>query len=695
MTSVDAETPRERFWGTKLDYLKDLKLGFGDYCEIYCPAVADNTLAERTTSAIALYPTGNLQGSWRFLDLKTMKVVARDQYTVLPTPSVVIDRMNAAAAGENADANFEDDLVDDDDTVEHQSHQGGTVTPDDMAHQEHEGEGDVPAESEEVAQEPSERLGLHLTVKKALRTRGQAALNSIIAELTQMVDKKVWTYVNYDTLSYAEKKKIITCSMFLKEKFNSEGTFEKLKARLVAHGNQQRMSPDEKTSSPTVDILSVMLVVAVAAHEARRVTVIDIGGAYLEAEMTGEAIYMRLDRLNAELLRQIDPTSVPFETDSGDLIVKLDRALYGCVQASRIWYNKLSSVLESCGYKKSAVDQCIFVKGSISDGQCVICVHVDDLLIADSSNFLTEELVTFLKSQFAEIKVHEGKKHSYLGMTLDFGSKGTAKVSMCHYVASILAEYDVRGSVNTPADDNLFTIDEKAEQLDNLARERFHTERARPDILVAVAFLTTRVTVADSHDLKKLGRVLKYINGTRDMALLITPEALDEVRVYVDASYGSHVDAKSHTGRALTLGRGVLTASSSKQKIVTKSSTEAEMVGLSDSIGDGVSAAQFMQSLGYNMKPTVFYQDNMSTIKLAENGASSSHRTKHMNVRYFFIKDRIDSREIAVEYMHTKSMWADILSKPVQGKLFVDLRDRLMGAADASDAVSALVLLTF
>ena len=228
-----------------------------------------------------------------------------------------------------------------------------------------------------------------------------------------------------------------------------------------------------------------------------------------------------------------------------------------------------------------------------------------------------------------------------------------------------------------------------------MAKLLFLAKRARPDILVAVAFLTTRVTVADSHDLKKLGRVLKYINGTRDMALLITPEALDEVRVYVDASYGSHVDAKSHTGRALTLGRGVLTASSSKQKIVTKSSTEAEMVGLSDSIGDGVSAAQFMQSLGYNMKPTVFYQDNMSTIKLAENGASSSHRTKHMNVRYFFIKDRIDSREIAVEYMHTKSMWADILSKPVQGKLFVDLRDRLMGAADASDAVSALVLLTF
>ena len=630
MASVDVETPRERFWGTKLDYLKDLKLGFGDYCEIYCPAVADNTLAERTTSAIALYPTGNLQGSWRFLDLKTMKVVARDQYTVLPTPSVVIDRMNAAAAGENGDANFEDDFMDDDDTVEHQSHQGGTVTPDDMAHQEHEGEGDVPAESEEVAQEPSERIGLHLTVKKALRTRGQAALNSIIAELTQMVDKKVWTYVNYDTLSYAEKKKIITCSMFLKEKFNSEGTFEKLKARLVAHGNQQRMSPGEKTSSPTVDILSVMLVVAVAAHEGRRVTVIDIGGAYLEAEMTGEVIYMRLDRLNAELLRQIDPTSVPFETDNGDLIVKLDRALYGCVQASRIWYDKLSSVLEACGYQKSGVDQCTFVKGSISDGQCVICVHVDDLLIADSSNFLTEELVTFLKSQFAEIKVHEGKKHSYLGMTLDFGSKGTAKVSMCHYVDSILAEYDVRGSVNTPADDNLFTIDEKAEKLDNLARERFHTavakllflaKRARPDILVAVAFLTTRVTVADSHDLKKLGRVLKYINGTRDLALLITPEALDEVRVYVDASYGSHVDAKSHTGRALTLGQGVLTASSSKQMIVTKSSTEAEMVGLSDSIGDSVSAAQFMsahtKSMGQIYCPSLSRGNCLSTYEIA------------------------------------------------------------------------------
>jgi hypothetical protein len=92
MSAVDVETPRERFWGTKIDFVKDLRLGFGDYCEVFCPAVADNTLAERTTSAIALYPAGNLQGSWRFLDLKTMKVITRDQYTVLPTPSVVIEK---------------------------------------------------------------------------------------------------------------------------------------------------------------------------------------------------------------------------------------------------------------------------------------------------------------------------------------------------------------------------------------------------------------------------------------------------------------------------------------------------------------------------------------------------------------------------------------------------------------------------
>ena len=159
-----------------------------------------------------------------------------------------------------------------------------------------------------------------------------------------MVDKQVWIYQFVGKLSAEERRKIITCSMFLKEKFDANGVFEKLKSRLVAHGNQQ---PKEnvKASSPTVDIASVFVLAAVAAYENNRVSTIDIGGAFLEAKMTGENVYLRLDKLMVQLLEEIDPTSIPYVDDKGELVAKLDKALYGCLQASLLWYNRLSDVL--------------------------------------------------------------------------------------------------------------------------------------------------------------------------------------------------------------------------------------------------------------------------------------------------------------------------------------------------------------
>ncbi|CAM9814485.1 unnamed protein product, partial [Ectocarpus fasciculatus] len=313
--------------------------------------------------------------------------------------------------------------------------------------------------------------------------------------------------------------------------------------------------------------------------------------------------------------------------------------------------------------------------------------HVDDLLIVDATSYMTEELVEHLKTNFEEVKLHSGKNHSYLGISFDFNVTGSVRMSMSHYIALLLEEYEVTGHAVTPAEEWLFEV-RNAPPLDDKQRMRFHSavakllflsKRVRPDILTAVSFLTTRVQKPDEDDLKKLGRVLKYLRKTQELTMVMCPSGIDEVEVYVDASYGTHPDGKSHTGRALSLGSGAVVASvSTKQKIVTKSSTESELVGLSDSVGDGVGAAEFLRSLGYEVKPVIFHQDNMSTIRLAENGASSSRRTRHMNVSYFFVKKRIANGELKVSYMPTERMLADILTKPIQGKLFVKLRDRLL-----------------
>ena len=137
---------------------------------------------------------------------------------------------------------------------------------------------------------------------------------------------------------------------------------------------------------------------------------------------------------------------------------------------------------------------------------------------------------------------------------------------------------------------------------------------------------------------------------------------------------------KSHTGGVMSLGTGAAYSTSKKQKLNTKSSTaEAELVGVDDVLPQALWTKYFMEAQGYGVT-TILNQDNQSTIKLADNGkASSGKGTRHINIRYFFITDRIARKEIAVQYCPIKEMVADYFTKPLQGELFYKFRDQIMG----------------
>jgi hypothetical protein len=136
---------------------------------------------------------------------------------------------------------------------------------------------------------------------------------------------------------------------------------------------------------------------------------------------------------------------------------------------------------------------------------------------------------------------------------------------------------------------------------------------------------------------------------------------------------------KSHTGGVMSLGTGAAYSASKKQKLNTKSSTEAELVGIDDILPQALWTKYFMEAQGYGTQ-SILAQDNQSTIRLSDNGKASSGRgTRHINIRYFFITDRIARKEIAVQYCPTKEMVADYFTKPLQGELFYKFRDQIMG----------------
>ena len=139
------------------------------------------------------------------------------------------------------------------------------------------------------------------------------------------------------------------------------------------------------------------------------------------------------------------------------------------------------------------------------------------------------------------------------------------------------------------------------------------------------------------------------------------------VTAYIDASFAIHPDMKSHTGSVVTLGKGAIYAKSGTQRLMTKSSTEAELVALSDAANQVLWTRNFLESQGHPQPPALVYQDNQSTIQLIRNGRSNSERTCHVDIRYFFLHDRITTGDIDIIYLPTTDMIADILFKPLQG----------------------------
>jgi hypothetical protein len=198
-----------------------------------------------------------------------------------------------------------------------------------------------------------------------------------------------------------------------------------------------------------------------------------------------------------------------------------------------------------------------------------------------------------------------------------------------------------------------------------------------------VAFLTTRVKHPDHDDWAKLIRVLKYLNGTRRLHLRLRVDSLSHIIWYVDGSHQTHDDCRGHTGALMTLGRGAICSSSRKQRINTKSSTETELVAVDDKLGDILWMWYFLEEQGYTVESNIIYQDNMSTLSLEKNGCiSGSNRTKHIRAKYFLVKDRYDNGDIDLQYRPTTEMWADVLTKPLQGSSFRKMRALLMNCPE-------------
>ncbi len=261
------------------------------------------------------------------------------------------------------------------------------------------------------------------------------------------------------------------------------------------------------------------------------------------------------------------------------------------------------------------------------------------------------------------MKVAQGKVHKYLGMMVDFTTLKTVKVTMLEHVDEIIGSWDKacselddgykavsgRKRIATAAPDDIFKVDEDAVKLDQARAKAFHNimakriyvaKRARPDISLSIAFLTTRVKGPGIDDWRKICHLVEYLRSMRGLPLILAADGTGVLSWYVDASFAVHPDMKGHTGGAMTMGMGFPLDKSTKHKFNTRSSMESEIVAVDNLILQILWVRLFLKAQGFAVSDNILYQDNKSVMLLEMNGhALSSKHTRHIEIRYYYVAD--------------------------------------------------------
>ena len=290
--------------------------------------------------------------------------------------------------------------------------------------------------------------------------------------------------------------------------------------------------------------------------------------------------------------------------------------------------------------------------------------------------------------KFGEVKCTTGLVHSFLGLALDFSVKGEVKILMDGYIRDMIKCYNVTRKAKSPARNDIFAINPDSPLLSSSDKALYYSaaykllyvgKRTRPEILLAVNFLTTRAHNPTQEDMVKLHRVLEYLNSDPALPMILRVGEEFQLYTFADASHAIHKDMKGHNGVIIQLGNACVYHKSSKQKMNSKSSTEAELINLSDAVPMTIWCNNFLKALAYEMPAAYMLQDNISTITMVNRGTHIGESTRHIDIRFFYIHDYIINGLIITGFCPTDYMMADGHTKPTQGAQFAYCTGKMLG----------------
>ncbi|KAL5764025.1 hypothetical protein ACOSQ2_016619 [Xanthoceras sorbifolium] len=447
----------------------------------------------------------------------------------------------------------------------------------------------------------------------------------------------------------------------IKEEHNGN---KRYKARMVVKGFQQKEGIDyNEIFSPVVKLTTIRLVLKIVAAENLHLEQLDVKTAFLHGDLE-EEIYMR------------QPEGFK-EAGKENLVCRLKKSLYGLKQAPRQWYKKFDSFMSSSGFTRCQADHCCYIK-RFDNSFIILLLYVDDMLVAGSDMQEIMNLKRELSKQFAMKDLGAAKQ--ILGMRIKRDTKsGTLLLSQAEYIKKVLSRFNIQDAkpVSTPLGIH-FRLSK--EQSPKTEEERTHMAKVpyasaigslmyamvctRPDIAQAVGVVSRYMNNPGKIHWEAVKWILRYLRGTTNKTLCFKGGDTT-LTGYVDADLAGNVDIrKSTTGYVYTLGGTAVSWVSQLQKIVALSTTEAEYVAVTEASKEMVWLQSFLEELGKKQEDNVLYCDSQSAIHLAKNPSFHS-RTKHIQLRYHFIRSLLEDGILKLEKISGAQNPADMLTKTV------------------------------
>ncbi|KAJ9542154.1 hypothetical protein OSB04_028660 [Centaurea solstitialis] len=458
-----------------------------------------------------------------------------------------------------------------------------------------------------------------------------------------------------------QDKSIIQTKWIFRNKKDESGVIVRNKERLVAKGYSQQEGIDyDETFAPVARIEAIRIFLAYAAHKNIKVFQMDVKSAFLNGVLHEEVYIEQPEGF-------VDP-------DFPDHVCILDKALYGLKQAPRAWYETLTNHLLSKGFKQGTIDTTLFLKKE-GDDLLLVQIYVDDIIFGSTNPKLCTKFSKIMETEFEMSMM--GELNFFLGIQVKQNPDGII-INQSKYIKDMLKKFKMSdcSPIKTPMPTgNLLGPDLAGKSVDqkiyrSMIGSLLYLTATRPDIMFATCFCARfQANPKESH-LAAVKRILQYLKGTPELGLWYPKDSSFELISFTNTDYGGcKLDRKSTSGSCQFLVDKLVSWTSKKQNCVSTSTAEAEYVATTSCCSQVLWMKTQLIDYGYKLKRVPIYCDSESAIAIKSNPVQHS-KTKHIDIRYDFIKDNVEKGNIEMFFVQTDFQLADLFTKPLDEKRF-------------------------